>query len=105
MKGIFQQINNEELLFDVSLNIYDLIAIKEAVYRFTARGHVFLEDLSEESVKVHIKGNGIEKIKDLACSFVNELMEQQIRCDIEKKFGNLRDKIVERAFSHVIKKK
>ncbi|MCX5782729.1 MAG: His-Xaa-Ser system protein HxsD [Elusimicrobia bacterium] len=100
MENVLNQLNKDELYFNVNTKTYSLSAIKEASYRFTNECYIFLENISEDTIKVHIKAKTNINLNALTYSFMNELIEQQIRFDLDQKFGGLRDKIIEKAFSH-----
>lgn len=99
--GIIQSKNEEIIYFDISSDIYDLFAIKEASYRYSEKYYIFIEKVDDNSIRVNFKNKGkvdLKELNKLADNFMNELLEQQLRVDLEKRFGGLRDQIIRKAF-------
>lgn len=53
----------------------------------------------ELSIRIEIRGKKGEEItEDLLKTFMNDLIDNQIRLDVEREFSSIRDKIVSQAF-------
>ncbi|MFA5182509.1 MAG: His-Xaa-Ser system protein HxsD [Syntrophales bacterium] len=84
----------------VNTNIYSIEAIHAASYQFTGSYHVLITPNAENSVTVIFEAkdktmNVIEDLKD----FANSLIDHQVRVQLDKTNGKIRDLIVAHAFS------
>lgn len=96
---------SENLTVIVNLDIYKQEVITSAVYKFTGK-HFVSQNKVETGIQVTFVAKP-EQITDyvlLSKEFENELIDQQIRYDTERKFGHIRDMIVEEAFKPVTSK-
>jgi len=104
MKDIIIRVEDGRLLVELSKEMYEKQAVFASAYKFTDRCVVLVEPVGEGSVGVYFKSKSelddseLMKIAELFC---NEVLDQQLRLDIEKKYGNIRDLIVEHAFSPI----
>ncbi len=99
-------IHSEEgkVLIMLSKKIYEREAIFASAHKFTDKCTILIEPIEQDSVGVYFQNkddNDDDKIilKNLAGEFCNEVLDQQLRLDIERKYGNIRDLIVKQAFS------
>jgi His-Xaa-Ser system protein HxsD len=100
-RGCFSTTDGERFLLKLSKQFYERPAVMAAAYKFTHRCTVLVEPLEEGYVGVwfQAKNNeGLDMIPDLINDFCNEVLDQQVRLDLEKRYGNLRDTIVKHAF-------
>jgi His-Xaa-Ser system protein HxsD len=110
-RGVFSRTDGEKFLLKLSKQFYERPAVMAAAYKFTDRCTIIIEPLEEGYVGVwfQAKNNeGLDMIPDLINDFCNEVLDQQVRLDLEKRYGNLRDTIVKHAFQpleHVTKGK
>jgi len=81
--------------------VYERQAIVNASHKFSEAFHIHI-DLENDQYKITFKAKakGEESIDKLQM-FTNEVLEQQVRLDLNKQFGNLRDLIYQKAFSVV----
>ena len=104
MKDIVSKVENEKLLVELSKEMYEKLAVFAAAYKFTDKCIILVEPVGQRSVGVYFKSksesNDSELMK-IAEQFCNEVLDQQLRLDIEKQYGNIRDLIVEHAFSPI----
>jgi len=103
MKEIIKHIDGGKLLLEVDRHVYDAKAILNASYKFTDKCHIHHEPISDDIVGVYFKakGNIDVPLGEMADEFCNELIDQQIRLNVEKEYGSIRDKIVKKAFSPI----
>lgn len=108
-----KSINN--FIYDISptqanitldISIYDIEAIHAASYAFIDRYHIIIEPESDKLVMVLFEAKDktrsiTEDIKDFATS----LIDHQLRLQLEKTNGKIRDLIVAHAFSPLDLKK
>lgn len=100
-RGSVSKVDNEKFLLKLSKKFYEKSAVMNAAYKFTHKCFIFIEPLEEGYVGVWFKakdGQESEKIPDLLNDFCNEVLDQQVRLDLEKRYGGLRDAIVNHAF-------
>jgi His-Xaa-Ser system protein HxsD len=84
----------------VNISIYSLEAIHAATYQFTGSYHVLINSNADDSVTVIFEAK--DKIRDVSedlKDFANSLIDHQIRIQLDKTNGRIRDLIVTHAFS------
>lgn len=103
MKGLLRRTDEGDLSIEVSTQIYETEAIIAASYKFTDRAYIFVDPISQTTTRVLLKTKGADNItlESIALEFCNELIDQQIRLDMEKQYHNIRDEIVRKAFSPI----
>ena len=108
IKDIIIETDDNKLLLILNKTLYEKEAIFSAAYKFTGKSTILIEPLDTVSVGVYFKSKQNADKNELmmvAEAFCNEVLDQQLRLDIEKKYGNIRDLIVEQAFSPISKLK
>jgi len=95
---------DKSILIKIKEKIYCRQAITATSYKFTDKCNIFIDEIDENIYGVYFKNksNKEASLEEIANEFCNELIDQQTRIDIEKEFGNIRDKIVEAAFSPIV---
>ncbi len=97
---------NDGYLVCLHRSFYSQTAIFAAAYKFTGKNIVKIFPMDERSIGVLFKpknGRTLTEVENDAQIFVNEVLDQQIRLNLEREFGHIRDVIVEYAFSPVKK--
>lgn len=81
--------------------VYSMDAILKAAYKFTGDFYAFVTRSSEvpAAVLVVFRPKRGTASPDLAGTFANELVDQQVRCNLDAQFGPLRTMIVAQAFA------
>ena len=100
-RGFVSKIEGGKLLLKLSKQFYEKSAVMNAAYKFTNKCVILIEPLEEGYVGVWFKAkDGQESgiIPDLLDDFCNEVLDQQVRLDLEKRYGSLREAIVKHAF-------
>ena len=90
----------------VDKSLYSREAIMATVYRFSGDYNVSVESSSESEDKYAVSIIGKDQIEidaEIEHVFMRELTDQQVRLDIEARFGHIRDLIVEEAFKPITK--
>ena len=90
----------------VDKSLFSREAVLATVYRFSGDYNVSVESSndSEDKYAVNITRKDQKEIDDeFEQGFIRELTDQQVRLDIEARFGHIRDLIVEEAFKPVTK--
>src|ERR1051326_3341300 len=94
------KIGHDQLCVDVSLDAYSKAALFRACYVFTDRCYLFLSPRTGNKLSVFIKPKtGFIDLKAIVGDFCNELIDQQIRQDLIKETGEIRNMIVAQAFA------
>lgn len=89
------------LHFRLSTQFYTEESAKAAAYKFTDKYYVSIEPDTDEFICVKIQPKNPINTPDLsiiASEFKNEILDQQIRIDLETRYGTLRETIIECAF-------
>ena len=108
-KIIFPVVELEDNKFQttIDLTLYSREAITAALYKFTGQFYVHQQtDKRNPNILVVIfeskDGNSIDAVAQKL--FCNELIDQQLRYDVNAQFGHIRDLIVEEAFKPIKQK-
>jgi His-Xaa-Ser system protein HxsD len=102
MSGIFSKLSSGALLLTLSKEIYEKEAVMAAAYKFTDSCMILVRPSGEKNMEVVFEPMGERTTKDvegISKKFCNEVLDQQIRLDLERRFGNIREVIVKHAFS------
>jgi His-Xaa-Ser system protein HxsD len=84
----------------VNTNIYSLEAIHAASYQFTGSYHVLITPNADNAVTVIFEATDMAKdINEDLKDFANALIDHQVRVQLDKANGKIRDLIVAHAFS------
>jgi His-Xaa-Ser system protein HxsD len=103
MKNIVTKIEEDKMLISLNNDYYEKLAIMSAAHEMTETFAVLVEPIDKNNTAVYfqpkkdIRIDGI-KLKEAALDFCNKVLDQQLRLDIENRYGNLRDMIVKQAF-------
>lgn len=100
------KVSDNKFKVAVDATIYAKEAIVAACYKFTDTFYVFqnIDTVNDKNVEVIAEtkdGHSIQE--DVVKRFCNELIDQQVRYDMNQQFGHIRDLIVEEAFKPVNK--
>lgn len=100
---IINKEKNNQVTVSLSKKFYQKEAVFAAAYKFTDICTIKIEPIDEYHVGVYLEPKenvkiNIERVAERLC---NEALDQQVRLDLEKRFGNIRDLIVEHAFSPI----
>lgn len=103
MEKVINKISDNELLLEVNKSLYEFEAILNASYKFTDKCYIHTNTISEDIIGVYfkIKEDSDTSLELIADNFCNELIDQQLRIFVEKRFGSIRDEIVKKAFSPI----
>ena len=103
MKEIVKKLEGDRLLLEISRKVYDTKAITQTAYKFTNKCYIHIDPISEEAIGAYFKSKPESRVslEEIANDFCNELIDQQVRIDTERTYGNIRDAIVRQAFSPI----
>jgi His-Xaa-Ser system protein HxsD len=100
MKDIITKLEDRKLLLVLSKELYEKEAVFASAHKFTDRCTILIEPFDHNSVGAYFKGKREDcDLFKIAEEYCNEVLDQQLRLDIERKYGNIRDLIVKQAFS------
>lgn len=92
--------------YDIDLRVYSIEAANAASYKFTDRCYIEKHTDNGDKNILHVTFVPITPTTEednILMLFCNELIDQQLRVDINRRFGHIRDLIVEEAFKPVSK--
>lgn len=90
------------LAVPVDLTVYSLDAVVRAAYKLTDRCFIFVQrnpDHDSEATTYLVGRASSSDLQPLVLEFLNELLDQQLRCQLEAQFSDVRTLIVAQAFS------
>ena len=100
--GFWSKTDDGKFLLKLSEKLYEKPAVMAAAYKFTHKCVILVQPLEEGYLEVCFQAKNNEClddiIPDLINDFCNEVLDQQVRLDLEKRYGSLRDTIVRHAF-------
>jgi len=85
----------------LSSEVYEREAIATTIYKLSNKCSALMEPSAEKSICVKISPFDGFDLKKLIDEFLVELADQQVRRDLNKQFGVIRELIVKQAFSPV----
>lgn len=88
----------------VSKKLYEKASIFTSAYKLTDRCVILINPVGESDVDVTFRpkdGQSAEGLRPLVDEFCNDIIDQQLRLDLEKQYGGLRQIIVEHAFAPI----
>ena len=82
---------------------YEQEAVMQASYKFTNACFIKIDAVEEGYVGIWFKAKPQVNIDPelLLCEYCNEVLDQQVRLDLEKQYGKLRDTIYQFAFAPI----
>jgi His-Xaa-Ser system protein HxsD len=103
MKTILKQIEGNKLLLTVENSTYEKVAILNASYKYTDKCYINIESLKTTTEIYFQSKDENVNLKDLALSFGNELIDQQVRLNTGREFKSIREELVKKAFASISK--
>ena len=103
MINIFRKIEDGKLILEVDNSIYSDKALLASAYNISDKACVFLNKLSDGKTEVVFMAKDENKLylEEYAKQYCLDVIDQQLRIDLEATFGNYRDMIVRQAFSPI----
>ena len=80
--------------------------VHAAAHKMSERFTVLIDSIDDRTVGVYLQSKlgvttGEAELREAASEFCNEALDQQVRLDLERRYGSIREMIVEQAFSPV----
>lgn len=93
--------SDAEITFEIDTKTYPLEAIYQTAYVFTRDSYIILDGNPEEKMKVSLCFKNPKQLeeKNLAGSFMNELLNQTIRISVSKASQKQKEAILSHALS------
>lgn len=89
---------------EISTDLYSKEAIINATYKFTDKFYIKSDVITDNKVSISFETKDKSVIKEEDVNlFYNELIDQQIRFNVEKDYKTIREEIVKKAFSPISK--
>lgn len=105
MRGISYNIADNEIIINLSKEFFERKAFFAAAHKLTDKYTIYFEPKDELSVNIFIRSknhsDNESSLEEAVGHFCNEVLDQQLRLDIEKDYGNIRNMIVKQAFAPV----
>ncbi|OHB57691.1 MAG: His-Xaa-Ser system protein HxsD [Planctomycetes bacterium GWF2_42_9] len=101
MEGIIINKDDNSICLQVDEYLYQKEAIQAASHKFIDKNYVKIDRNSVGLISVILRPKENCESENLALEFCNELIDQQVRINIEKSCGNIRDLIVKQAFAPI----
>lgn len=106
MKGIYTTIDRSKILISLRKEIYEKSAVLAAAHKMSECFTVVIDSIDDKTVGIYMQPKaGIEAseevLKEAVSDFCNEALDQQVRLDIERLYGPIRELIVKQAFSPI----
>lgn len=100
-QGIVEEISPDLFRIVLASSLYEKEAIFAVAGRYRDRFYIKLEPGSEGEIAVLFQrkdGQERDFVENAALTFVNDILDQQLRLDLERRTGGLREIIYRRAF-------
>ncbi len=102
-KDIVTKITETRMLVKLKKEMYEREPVFAASYKFTDRCTILIEPIDDKTVGVYFEKKAeINDLESIAKEFCNEVLDQQVRSDLERKYGNIRELIYQQAFSPIL---
>lgn len=100
-KGIFQDsLDEEKLIVKLSKKFFQKESIMEAIHEYSGQFFTEMKPLEDDFVGVSFfKKDDKPFDKGLIYNFSNRVIDYQIRRNLEKDYGSIRDVIIDYAYS------
>lgn len=101
LKFPITELDNNRFQVVVDMALYAKESLMAAVYKFTDRFYIHQQSSDNKVNVVFESKDGAAINDDIVKQFCNELIDQQVRYNMNLQFGHIRDLIVEEAFKPV----
>jgi His-Xaa-Ser system protein HxsD len=102
MKETVSEIKDGKAYIRFAKEFYEKEAILNAAYKMTDKYSVKINPIDDNAVAVTLEPKNqisVDEMKSSVFNFCNEILDQQIRLNLEKRYGKIRELIIEHAFS------
>ena len=103
MTEFIKKIDDNKLMVRVSSKIYSIKAITNATHKFTNKFYANINTGTDDMIVIGLSPKDKNALpQGIAETLINEIIEQQVRVNIESDFGVIREEIVKKAFSPIL---
>ncbi len=103
-QGITIEQGEGKIALILEKELYQKEAVFMAAHKFTKTFYIIIRNVDANHVGVYFQQKtSNDNLEDVRLNFCNEVLDQQIRLDLEKAYGSLRNLIVKQAFSPISK--
>jgi His-Xaa-Ser system protein HxsD len=102
-REIVTELNGNTVALVLHNEFYEKEAIRAASYKFTGKCTILIRPADDWEIEVvfeAIPGLNFD-LGTVAREFCNEVLDQQVRLDLEKRYGRVRELIVRQAFAPI----
>lgn len=101
-ENVIQEIDKDVLKITLNTDLYTKEAVFKTCYWFTDKCYLFL-DKEDDKIIVFFKPKKEQSVdlNTIASDFLNELINQRVRTDVNNETGKIRELIVAQAFAEV----
>ncbi len=97
--GIIKISKDHNIFLKISKSIYDRQAILKTAYAFTDTCHIHVDSFDADNYAVYFSGkNDNNDLESIIKEFCNELIDQQIRHDLNDNNKAIKELIIKKAF-------
>lgn len=102
-RGIVSEVHGKVLILLLHNEFYEKEAIRAAAYKFTDRCAILVRPADNWEIEVVCEPMpGVDcDLEMITKEFCNEVLDQQVRLDLERRYGRVRELIVQQAFEPV----
>lgn len=97
------EIEKDKFQVDVDMSLFTKESLVAACYKFTDRFYIHQQMSGNKVIATFEAKDGKDISNVVVKQFCNELIDQQVRFNMNQQFGYIRDLIVEEAFKPVSK--
>ncbi len=103
-QGIISKKENGKVIVRLANEYYERQAVSAAAHKLTDRFVVVIDPIDDRAVGVYLEPKGDanlneQSIDDAISAFCNDILDEQVRLDLDRQYGSLRDLIVRQAFT------
>lgn len=87
---------------EIDTRVYELGAIFRAAYRFSGRFAIFLSPADDDVRRIHLFATALDSSASTTAvpgEFMNELLDQTLRCRLGREMQAIRELVAARAFA------
>jgi His-Xaa-Ser system protein HxsD len=102
-REIVSRLDGNRLSILLHGEFYEKEAVRLAAYKFTGKYTILIRPADDWEIEVLFEPQpGIDiDLEIIAKEFCNEVLDQQVRLDLEKRYGHVRELIVRQAFAPI----
>ncbi len=96
--NLVTMIDDETILLKLSKEFYEKEAVFASAHKFNKKCSVEIKPIEEKYVGIYLRLKDKKALSDIAKDLYDGIIDHQLRRDLEKEFGAIRELIVRHAF-------